>query len=253
MKLRTSLLAALLALAPFTLAASAFAAPAGFKEIFNGKDLTGWKGLGFWSVKNGVITGQTTAEKPTKGNTFLVYQDAQPANFELRLQFRLTGQNEKSWGNSGVQYRSKVVDAAAFVIAGYQADIDSPFNYTGMLYEEKGRGILMKSGEKIRIGETTMTPDATKKDAKKKQTSVEKLPGATPTEAIAAAYKLGEWNELVIKAEGNHLTHTVNGVVTADVTDTDTSIAKSGVIALQLHQGQPMTIQFKNIYLKTLP
>jgi hypothetical protein len=87
----------------------------------------------------------------------------------------------------------------------------------------------------------------------KKKTAVEKLPGATPTEAIAAAYKLGEWNELVITANGNQLRHTVNGVVTAEVTETDAAIAKSGVIALQLHVGPPMTIQFKNAYLKTLP
>ena len=76
---------------------------------------------------------------------------------------------------------------------------------------------------------------------------------APTTAAIAAAYKLGEWNELVITANGNQLRHTVNGVVTADVTETDASIAKSGVIALQLHVGPPMTIQFKNAYLKTLP
>jgi len=111
----------------------------------------------------------------------------------------------------------------------------------------------MVAGEKIRIGETTMVPDTKKKDGKKKQTAVEKLPGATPTAAIAAAYKLGEWNELVITANGNQLRHTVNGVVTADVTETDASIAKFGVIALQLHVGPPMTIQFKNAYLKTLP
>ena len=250
-RLRLTLaLAALLALS-----SSAFAAaPAGFKEIFNGKDLTGWQGLEFWSVKNGVIVGQTTAEKPTKGNTFLVYQAAEPANFELRAQFRLTGQNEKHWGNSGIQYRSKVVDAAAFVVAGYQADMDSPFNYTGMLYEEKGRGILMATGEKIRIGETTMVDDAKKAGAKRKKTAVEKLPGATPTAEIAAAYKLGEWNEMIIVAEGNHVRHYINGKLTADVTDTDATLApKSGVIALQLHAGQPMTIEFKHLYLKTLP
>ncbi|MCX6956730.1 MAG: DUF1080 domain-containing protein [Verrucomicrobia bacterium] len=243
-----------LTLALLALSSSAFAAaPAGFKDLFNGKDLTGWKGLDFWSVKDGAIVGQTTPAHAVSANTFLVYQGGEPANFELRLSFRLTAQNEKSWGNSGVQYRSKVVDAAGFVIAGYQADIDSPFKYTGMLYEERGRGILMNTGEKIRIGATTMVPDAKKKDAMRKQTAVEKLPGATPTADIAAAYKLGGWNELVIRAEGNHLTHTVNGVVTADVTDTDASIAKSGVIALQLHKGDPMTIEFKNIYLKTLP
>ena len=204
-------------------------------------------------IGDGALTGVTTAEKGIKANTFLVYTGAQPANFELRVAFRLTAQNPANKANSGVQYRSKVIDPATFVVGGYQADIDSPFNYTGMLYEEKGRGILMTAGEKIRIGETTMVPDTKKKDAKKKQTAVEKLPGATPTAAIAAAYKLGEWNELVITANGNQLRHTVNGVVTADVTETDASIAKSGVIALQLHVGPPMTIQFKNAYLKTLP
>ena len=254
--MKKSLLLPALALAAFTTLASLThaAAPAGFKEIFNSQDLTGWKGLPFWSVKNGAIIGQTTAENPTKGNTFLVYQAGEPANFELRATFRLTGQNDKSWGNSGIQYRSKVVDAAAFVVAGYQADIDSPFKYTGMLYEEKGRGILMNTGEKIRIGATTMVPDTKKKDAMKKQTAVEKLPGATPTADIAAAYKLGDWNELVILAEGNHVRHILNGVVTADITDTDATLAaKSGVLALQLHAGPPMTFEFKNLYLKTLP
>ncbi|MEO6244651.1 MAG: DUF1080 domain-containing protein, partial [Opitutaceae bacterium] len=121
------------------------AAPAGFKAIFNGKDLSGWDGRqSVWSVRDGAIVGQTTDEQAlASGNTFLVYTAGQPANFELRLTFRLTGQNPDNRANSGVQYRSKVLDAAAFVVGGYQADIDSPFKYTGMLYEEKGRGILM--------------------------------------------------------------------------------------------------------------
>jgi hypothetical protein len=241
------------ALAAF--ASTAFAAaPAGFKEIFDGKTLAGWDGnKDVWSVRDGALTGVTTAEKGIKANTFLVWQGAQPANFELRLQFRLTAQNPEGRANSGVQYRSKVLDAATFVVGGYQADIDMPFRYTGMLYEEKGRGILMTAGEKIRIGESTMVDDAKKAGAKKKKTAVEKLPGATPTAAIAAAYKIGEWNEMVITANGNQLRHTVNGVVTAEATETDASIAKSGVIALQLHTGPPMTVQFKNVYLKTLP
>ncbi|MDP3069517.1 MAG: DUF1080 domain-containing protein [Opitutaceae bacterium] len=244
------LTATLLAFAHLTHAA----APAGFKSIFDGKTLAGWDGnKEVWSVRDGALTGQTTAEKGIKANTFLVYTGGQPENFELRLMFRLTAQNPDNRANSGVQYRSKVLDAATFVVGGYQADIDSPFRYTGMLYEEKGRGILMTAGEKIRIGATTMVDDAKKAGAKKKKTEVEKLPGATPTAAIAAAYKLGEWNEMVITAHGNHLRHTVNGVVTADVTETDAAIAKSGVIALQLHVGPPMTIEFKNLYLKTLP
>ena len=112
----------------------------------------------------------------------------------------------------------------------------------------------MATGEKIRIGATTMVDDAKKAGAKKKKTDVEKLPGATPAAEILAAYKIGEWNDLTIVAEGNHLRHYLNGKLTADVTDADATLApKSGVIALQLHQGQPMTIEFKNLYLKTLP
>lgn len=232
------------------LASGTFAADTGFKAIFNGKDLTGWKGLkDFWSVRDGALTGQTTNEKVLKSNTFLVYQDGQPANFELRAQFKLTAQNEKNGGNSGIQYRSKLIDPETFVVGGYQADIDSPFKYTGMLYEEKGRGILMTSGEKIRIGATTTAPDG-----KKKKTEVEKLGVATPTADIATAYKLGQWNEIVIIANGNHLQHFINGKLTADVIDTDGEKgAKSGILALQLHQGPPMTIQFKDIRLKSLP
>ena len=239
----------LLALAALT--ASAFAADSGYKPIFDGKTLSGWEGLpSFWSVKDGAITGQTTAENPVKTNTFLIYKGGSPANFELRLSFRLTANNDKNWGNSGVQYRSKIFDAAGFVVAGYQADIDSPFKYTGMLYEEKGRGILMTTGERIKIGATTVAPD----NAKKKKTAVEKLPGATPAAEIEAAYKLSDWNEFVVIANGNHLQHFLNGKLTADIIDTDDTLgAKSGVIALQLHQGQPMTIQFKNIRLKNLP
>lgn len=245
--MKTALLSLTLALTAFSSAAFA-AAPAGFKEIFNGKDLSGWEGLDFWSVKDGAITGQTTAEKPTKGNTFLVYKAGEPANFELRATFRLTGQNDKGFANSGIQYRSKVVDAAGFVVAGYQADMDLGAKYTGMLYEEKGRGILMGPGEKIRVGATAM--DET---TKKKKTAVEKLPGATPAAEILAAYKVGDWNEIVIIAEGNHLRHYINGKLSADVTDNDATLApKSGVLALQLHAGTPMTVEFKNLYLKTL-
>ena len=251
MKLRIRSLITALALSATALTPLTHAAEAGFKSLFNGKDLAGWEGNPeFWSARNGVIVGQTTPEKVTKGNTFLVYKDSQPENFELRLSFRLTAQNDKNQANSGVQYRSRVIDPAAFVVGGYQADIDSTGKYAGMLYEEKGRGILMGPGEKIKIGATSVDPA----NAKKKKTAVEKLPGATPPAEILAAYKLGEWNEMVIIAKGNRLQHFLNGKLSADVTDADPTIApKSGVIALQLHQGPPMTIEFRNISLKTLP
>ena len=131
MKLRTSLLA-LLALASTAVAED--------KNLFNGKDLTGWKGLDFWSVEDGCITGRTTKEKPTKGNTFLVWQGGEVGDFEFTFKYKIVG------GNSGVQYRSKVVDEKNFVVSGYQADFEAGKTYSGILYEDKGRGILAQRG-----------------------------------------------------------------------------------------------------------
>ncbi len=240
----TALVAALLALAPLTLPVRA--AEAGFQSLFNGKDLTGWEGLTeFWSARDGAITGQTTAEHPLKTNTFLVWK-GEVKDFELRLSFKLTGQNDKNFGNSGIQYRSRVVDAAGFVLAGYQADIDLAGTYVGMLYEEKGRGILMKPGQTIKVG-------AMVKDEKtgKEKAQVEVVATSTTPEQLRAAYKVGEWNEFVVIARGNHFQHFLNGTLTADVTDNDpTKAATAGVLALQLHTGTPMTIQFKDIRLK---
>jgi hypothetical protein len=246
----------LLSLAAFSAAAlTAQAADAGFKSIFNGKDLSGWEGLApYWSVRDGAITGQTKDDK-LPANTFLVYKAGQPGNFELRMKFKLTAENDKGQANSGVQYRSKVMEAATFVVGGYQADIDNG-KYIGMLYEERGRGILMQPGQKIRISPPAASAggaDAKKGKAKQKA-SVETVATVTTAEQLAAAYKMGEWSELRIVAKGNHLQHYVNGKLTADVTDADpAAAAKSGVIALQLHRGPPMTIQFKDVQLKTLP
>jgi Domain of Unknown Function (DUF1080) len=238
---------ALLALLTASFAAGTHAADAAFKPLFNGKDLTGWQGLaGFWSVRDGAITGQTTAENPLKsGNTFLLWQGGEVKNFELRASFKLTGQNDKTFANSGVQYRSHVVDPASFVVGGYQMDMDLAGKYVGMLYEEKGRGILMQPGQTIRVG--TMAEN-------EKKAPVEVVATTAKPEEILAAYKIGEWNELTIIARGNHLQHFLNGKLTADVTDNDPAkSAASGVLALQLHAGQPMTVQFRNVQLKTLP
>jgi hypothetical protein len=244
MKILRSPLAAL-SLGFIALTLSTHAADSGFKSIFNGKDLSGWDGnKEFWSVRDGAITGQTTAEKPLKSNTFLVWKGGEPKNFELRASFRLTGQNDKGFGNSGIQYRSRVIDPATFVVGGYQADMDLGGTYLGMLYEEKGRGILMKPGQKIVIPAS----------AEGEKPKVEQAGEPTDAAKVAAAYKKGEWNEIVIIAKGNHLQHFINGTLTADVTDNDdVKGAKSGVLALQLHQGPPMTIQFKDIKLKMLP
>lgn len=243
----------LASLAVSALAFTASAASSGAQQLFNGRDLSGWKGLGeFWSVRDGAITGMTTKDHQPAANTFLVWQGGELKNFELRVRFRLTGQNDASWANSGVQYRSHIIDPATFIVGGYQADIDSAGQYVGMLYEERGRGILMSPGQKIRINPGTVADTKPGKKAKQKA-NVATLETVTSKEQLAAAYKKGDWNELVIIANGNHLQHYLNGKLTADVTDADDAhAAKSGVLALQLHRGQAMTIEFKDLRLTTL-
>ena len=202
----------------------------GFESIFDGKTLEGWKGKeSFWSVEDGAITGRTTSENPTKGNTFLIYQGDDLADFELHIKFRIENHN------SGVQYRSK--DLGDFVVGGYQADIDATGRYLGILYEERlGRGIMAQRGQKVVFGE----------DGKKEVT------GKTgDAEEILAAYKEKDWNEYVIIARGNQLVQKINGHTTIDVTDNQKDkFRPSGILALQLHAGPPMVVQFKDIRLK---
>jgi len=218
---------------------SATLAHAAEKSLFNGKDLTGWKGQPeFWSVKDGAITGQTTAAVPAKENTFLIWQDGEPADFELTCKFKLTDADGKSdgFGNSGIQYRSKVVKPEYSVVAGYQADMECGKTYCGILYEEKGRGILAQRGQKVVI---------------KEGNKIEVTGEVGKSDAIQAAIKPADWNVYKIVAKGGHLQQFINGLQTVDVTDESSVGAKKGVIALQLHAGAPMTVQFKDFVLKT--
>lgn len=241
--------------APLAFAAAQPPAPnapaeqADMKPIFNGKDLTGWDGnTKLWTVKDGVITGQSTRENPCKSNTFLIYtgengkEPAQLGDFELRLSYRIHG------GNSGVQYRSKHLVGHkdnAWVASGYQAEIADLPGKDGFLYEEKGPGrggingkksYLAWPGDKVEIGED----------------GVSKVVGHLGDHAaIAAACKKGDWNDYIIIARGNHLQHYINGVQTIDVIDNDPKHrALSGILALQMHAGPPMTVEFKDIRIK---
>jgi hypothetical protein len=203
----------------------------GSPRLFDGKTLDGWSGdPKFWTVQDGCITGRTTTQNPTKGNTFLLWQGGLVEDFELHAMVRIDG------GNSGIQYRSRHL--GDWVVAGYQADFEAGDTYSGILYEERGRGILAKQGEKVEIG-TDGKPVVVGKTA-------------DPAEA-KSAFKKGAWNRYVIRAEGNRLQHTVNGILTVDVTDNDTERrAMRGILALQLHAGPPMSVQFKELRLRTL-
>jgi hypothetical protein len=213
------------------------------KLLFDGKTLTGWEGMeGVWSVEDGAITGKTTKEKPLSGNTFLVWKVGEVGDFDLTLQYKFSSNDEKPYGNSGIQYRSKLVDAKAFVVAGYQGDFDVGTKWSGILYEEKGRAILAKRGEKVIIhqGEKAGAP------------RIEVVGVTNKSEEIQAAIKPLDWNTYRIVAKGNHLQHYINGMLSVDITDNTKEGAKMGLLALQLHAGPPMQIQFKDIVLKVI-
>jgi type 1 glutamine amidotransferase len=203
----------------------------GFTPLFNGKDLTGWSGdPQFWRVEDGAIVGQTTAEKPTPGNTFCIWKGGELDDFELKARFKIIG------GNSGIQYRAK--DLGNWVVSGYQADFEAGDGWGGTNYEERGRGVLAKRGQKTEIGS----------DGKVSETGSV----GDPAE-IQAAIKKEDWNEYHIVAQGNRLQQYINGKLTADVTDNHADKrALSGILALQLHAGPPMQVFFKDVALKRL-
>lgn len=210
------------------------------KALFNGTDLTGWEGNpDLWSVKDGAIVGQTTAEKTTAGNTFLIWKSGEVSDFEMTFKFKMTPGDDKRYVNSGVQYRSKVVDPVKWVVAGYQADFEYGDTYSGILYEEKGRGILAKRGEKV-----TLTQGAEPSKPK-----IEVTGEVGKSEEIQAAIRKDDWNDYRIVAKGKHVQHFINGKLTVDVTDETAEAPKSGVVALQLHAGPPMKVEFKDIIL----
>jgi hypothetical protein len=212
------------------------AEPPGMVALFNGKDLTGWEGdKRLWSFKDGAVRGETTKENAAKGNTFLIWRAGTLGDFELRLSFRI------DHGNSGIQYRSKQVpakegDANQWVVSGYQAEVENTPGKVGFLYHERGRGYLCDVGNRVEVGE----------DGKPKV--VGKL---GDKDAIGATYKKSDWNDYVIIAKGNHLVHYLNGIQTVDVTDNDPKGgASSGILALQIHAGPPMVVEFKDVRLK---
>lgn len=225
-----------------TLAILPILASAEETQLFNGKDLTGWKGNPkLWSVEDGAITGATTAENPTKGNTFLVWQDGEPSDFTLTLKYKMTPGDEENYTNSGIQYRSHIVNPKRFVVGGYQADFEYGDKFSGILYEEKGRGILARRGQKVVITQ----------GAKPDKPKIEVTGKAGNSDEIQASIDKDGWNEYRIVAEGNNVQHYINGKLTVDVTDETAEAPEKGVIALQLHAGPPMKVQFKDLVLTT--
>ena len=215
-------------------AASAAADEAGFVPLFNGQSLAGWEGdPAVWRVEDGAIVGQTTAESPLRKNTFLIWRPGLVDDFELAFSYRLTG------GNSGVQYRSRELpDQGEFVVGGYQADFEAGPRHSGILYEERGRGILAERGQRI-----TVTREGGK---------VAGEPIGTAAE-LQARIRPEDWNEFRVVARGNRLQHFINGQLMSETVDEQVDQRRlQGILALQLHAGPPMKLEAKDIRLRRL-
>jgi len=205
-----------------------------FRPIFDGESLDGWKAkeMSYWSIRDHAITGQSTQEHPCTSNQFIVWQGGDVADFELKLKFRVSGNG----GNSGVQFRSKIKPNGLAV--GYQADIYKDGPYLGgvcdELHSRKGHELLTANGKKTVI------------DASGKRTSTE-------LEGKAVMKPAGEWNDYHITAKGQHIVLRINGVKCSELIDQEEGhYDLKGILGLQLRSGDPMTVQFKEIYLKQL-
>lgn len=219
------------------------AEPADMQKIFNGQDLTGWDGDSrLWSVRDGVIRGETTDAVPANGNTFIIWKDGVLKDFELRLSFRCSAVN-----NSGIQYRSKHIDGEVrnkWVVRGYQHEIRNENtlpSVSGFIYDEGGttgkRGRICLVGEKA-IWEADgkkIVGDALIDDAGFKE-----------------LMKVDDWNDVVIIAKGNHIQHYLNGKLILDFTDHPERALTEGILALQLHAGKPMWTEFKDIRVRKI-
>lgn len=224
------------------------AAPAeepGMRRIFNGKDLSGWSGdERMWRVVDGVIRGETTPEIVAKGNTFLVWQEGRTKDFELRLSFRCSADN-----NSGIQYRSRHVTegtpANPWVVRGYQHEIRNEVtlpNVAGFIYDEGGkRGRICLVGERAEWAEEAGGIGVKRVRAR-----------LIDQEDFAGLFRLDAFNDVVIVARENRIRHYLNGRMILDFTDVPDRALRDGVLALQLHAGKPMWAEFRDIRIREL-
>lgn len=185
-----------------------------FVDLFNGKDLTGWRGdPAVWKVQQGTIVG-TTDGHAIEHNTFLIHEKP-VRDFHLKAQVRLRN------NNSGIQFRSTVLDEAKWIVSGYQADFSEAGDRSawGNFYEERGRSrTLMK------------TPDEGWQKGK-------------------LVYRKGDWNTVEVIAIGSQFRILLNGTETINTTDDK---VREGVLAIQLHNGAPMRVEVRRIQIKTL-
>jgi hypothetical protein len=219
----------------------------GFISIFDGQSLDGWEGDSvYWRVENGILTGEITLETILKNNTFLIWKGGELADFELKLEFKISES-----GNSGINYRSERFQKLPYALRGYQADIDGKNSYTGQNYEERKRATLAYIGQKTTIDPQTPVGeigDFIENNAWKGLRVTEELGDA---DSLRTLMKSEDWNSIHLVVKGNVMQHYVNGVLISEVVDNDPiNRSSKGLLGLQVHVGPPMKVEFRNIFLK---
>jgi hypothetical protein len=230
---RVLVCAALLAILGSIVALPTAAADEGFAPIFDGHTLDGWKGPdpSFWTIEDGAITGKITPEHKPTMNQYLVWNGGKLDDFELKLTHRIFGSPSI---NGGFQFRSEVLPDGD--VKGYQVDNNHDTDWLVRLYDEHGRHDLALRGNRTLIGS----------DGKFTTTPIAEAAGP-------AKFKLDEWHQYDLICQGPTLTLKINGQLAAEVVDNDPNQNDfSGILALQLHTGEPMTVQFKDIQLRRL-
>jgi len=204
-----------------------------FVPLFNGKSLEGWDGdARFWRVENGEIIGQSTKAEPAPGNTFLIWEGGEVADFELKVEFKILS------GNSGIQYRSFLVDDKPWVLGGYQADLSANDKWTGAAWGERYKKMLAARGETTVVGEAEDERNV--------------VAAVGDNAELKSFLRPNDWNEYHIIAYGNQCIQMINGVVMSEFSERPEDRLRSGWIGLQLHQGPPMEVRFRNIELRKL-
>ncbi len=224
----------------------------GFVQIFNGSTLEGWEGDStYWRASNGVLIGEVTPETPLESNTFIIWQGGQPANFVLKLEFRIT-----ETGNSGINYRSERLDTIPYALKGYQADIDGKNTYTGQNYEERKRTTLAYRGEKVFVKSQDSPHELVSLRANVQNNawqSREVIESLGNSDSLKSKIKAEDWNSCHLIIKDNRLQHFINEILMSEVTDLDSVNRKSsGFVGLQVHVGPPMKVEYRNIKLKEL-
>ena len=211
---------------------------AGFQSIFDGKTLNGWEGDSkYWRVSDGLMVGEITPATIIKSNTFIIWRGGEPADFELKVDYRIT-----TGGNSGVNYRSQVVPDKVtpenkFAMRGYQCDIDGQNRYTGNNYEEKGRLFLAVRGQVTHVT-GTRTPVVLSSLGENRDLANLLTP---------------DWNSIHLIVRGNVLMHIVNGhLMSVTIDDDIPNRTMKGLIGVQVHVGPPMKVEYKSWRLKAL-